>query len=501
MNRSLISFRMKLIMIMLLAISIPVLTTGYFMIDKAEKALLKEKEKKLFSIAKQLDYMLKGTFDNYLDSSGNTMTRAEKIRRLNSSLGPLTDMVAADNAGVGVGYYSSDLDAVITYGPSSELGDKIGLSISETHPGRYVLQNGKPLVFTGKQVRGDIMNAMVPLIREHRIIGYVWANELTSDVVAQMRKMERNILLILAVGMLAGMTVALQMANALGGSIDKIIRSIDRIGNDLSYRLPASKGVLGKIPLAINGLMNRLVETKTHTEAMEEQIRRVDRLKALGELAAGMAHEIRNPLTSIKAFSQITEESMEEGDPNLEYIGIIVKEVERMNGLVEQLLLFGRPSIKKEVEVYVPDLINHSLVLVEYDLRKKRLKVMKQLENIKMFADYNLIQQIIINLLLNAIQAANQGGTLEIKTFAAGNRIGMSFFNTGSYIDNDQKEMIFNPFFTSEEKGMGLGLSVTQNIVHLYNGTICFENVDTGVKFQVEFPGKEIANDESSSSR
>lgn len=609
MNSPLVSFRMKLIMVMLLAIGIPILTTGYFMIEKAENALLKEKEEKLYSIARQLDQMLSGTYDDYLGTNRYKMVREEKIKHLNMRLGPLTDLIAEENPGVGVGYYSKELNAVITYGPSMELKDKIGLSIDETHPGKQVLEKGIPMVFTGKQVRGDIMNAMVPLIRGGEVIGYVWANELTSDVAAQMRKMEHNILLILVVGMSIGMFIALQIANALGGSIDKIIRSIDEIGNDLSYRLPSIKGVLGKIPIAVNEQMNRLVETKTHTEVivssvsdgiitlnneglvtewnqaatsitsytrdemigkpylsifdekfaghslllntwqtgethhsmdtqfpakngekipinastallkkqggqtvgvavvfrdlrekrrMEEQIRRADHLRALGELAAGMAHEIRNPLTSIKAFTQITEESMQDDDPNREYMGIIVKEVERINGLVEQLLLFGRPSIQKENQVSVPELIKQSILLLEHDLRKKELKVIKQLEDISMFADCNLIQQIIINLLLNAIQAVDHGGTLEIKTFTAADRIGMSYFNTGSHIEDHHKDTVFNPFFTSKEKGMGLGLSVTQNIVNLYKGTIFFENINHGVKFQVEFPREEIVYGEDS---
>jgi two-component system sensor histidine kinase AtoS len=495
-----ISFRLKLIFVILAAIVIPVLTTGYFMIDKAEEALLKEKEKKLYSIAKQLDLMLNGTFDDYLGVKQGQRTREEKIAELSQRLSPLTDRVAEQNPGIGVGYYSKELDAVLTYGPSKEMKDKIGFPISHSHPGRQVMEKGIPIVYTGKQVRGDIMNSMVPLKRGGMVIGYVWANELTSDVDSQLQKMEHNILLILLMGMGIGMMIALNLASRLGGTIDKIIHSIDGIGYHSSYRLPVIHGVLGKIPTAINNLLDRLAESKTHTEAiissvsdgiitvtnqgivtewnqaatqitgysreemigqmyydmvnqshsaqglflntwktgeihysidtffvaksgetipvnlssallrepggqkigfvvvfrdlrekrrMEEQMVRADRLKALGELAAGMAHEIRNPLTSIKAFSQITEESMPEDDPNREYMGVIVKEVERINGLVEQLLLFGKPSIQIETDIEISELIWQSLLLMEHDIRKKNLQVIQRLEPIRMVVDGN----------------------------------------------------------------------------------------------------------------
>lgn len=606
---AIISFRMKLILVILLAITVPVLTTGYFMIDRAEQALLKEKEKRLYSIANQLDSMLDGSFADYLEDDRGQMTRKEKIKALNQRLAPLTDRVAAKNPGVGVGYYSKDLNAVITYGPSKEMKDKIGLSIPDRHPGKQVMERGIPMVFTGKQVRGDIMNAMVPLKRNDVVIGYVWANELTSDVENQMEKMEHNILLILTVGMLIGMAIALRFADSLGGSIDRIIRSIGAIGDHTAYRVPAIEGILGKIPTAVNHLLDRLEESKNHTEAivssvsdgiitinndaivtewnqaaakitgyareemignpygmlldaeqsllldtwktgiihhsidtrisakngeripinsstalmqepggrnigvvvvfrdlrekrrMEEQMQRADRLKAIGELAAGMAHEIRNPLASIQAFSQIAEESMPNHDPNREYMGIIVKEVERMNDLVEQLLLFGKPSVQSEAVVEVSGLMKKSLKLVEHDIRKKELQVVQLLVPIYLEADGNLIQQIILNLLLNAVQAAPSGGRVVLESFAVGEGLVMTVFNTGSPIDDEQKEWIFNPFYSSKEKGTGLGLAVTQNIVNLYNGTIFFENVKDGVKFHVKFPGGVRMNVENSCHR
>ncbi|MGO4890476.1 ATP-binding protein [Anaerobacillus sp. MEB173] len=475
-----ISFRFKLILSMIVAIAVPILLIGYLTITQVEQALLEEKEKKLYAFARHLDRMLVGTFDQYLPT-GKNLTNEEKIRILNQQLQPLTDNIAYDNPGLGIGYYSKELDAILTYGPSSELKDKIGLAISENHPGRDVLTTGQPMVMTGNQVRGDIMNAMIPIKRENEIIGYIWANELTSDVNQQIFAMMKKIFYILLIGLSIGMIIAWQISRKLGGAIDIIIASIGKMDHDLSYRLPSIDGVLNKIPHEVNKLIDKLVETK-------EQVRRTDRLRAVGELAAGMAHEIRNPLASIKAFTQIVEEQMERNDDNREYMEIIIKEIERINELTEQLLLFGKPTAYKEEKLCVDQLIRETLPLIEHELRKKESQLISDLEEIEMIADRALLQQVIINLLLNAVQSMDRQGMLAIHSTVMHDSIEFSVYNSGSTIAEEKKEKIFDPFYSNKKNGMGLGLTVTQNIVQLYDGRITCQNEKNGVTFLVRFP-------------
>ncbi|WP_134703031.1 PAS domain S-box protein [Ammoniphilus sp. YIM 78166] len=591
--------RIQLMLAVLLAITIPVLFTGYYLIHQLEESLLQEKEARLISIARGLDNMFIGTWNDLLGEG--QLTREQKLAVLNEKLQLISDRVAADNPGVGVGYYSKELDAVVTYGPSHELKHKIGVSIGADHPGRLVLEDGQPRVYTGEQVRGYIMNAMVPLQREGEIIGYVWANELMSDIQMQLADMERKILSILAIGGLISILCSLYAANRIGGKIDRIIGAIQKIGDggDLSKRVPEEEGELGRIPQAVNELLHRIARIKGHTDAivssvsdgiitldregkvtewneaaaqitgysieemmgkryelifppgvqaaqqsallrtlqtgeayasidlefpsrngelipinsstaflrdakgqamgvvvvfrdlrdrkkMEERMRRADQMRALGELAAGMAHEIRNPLTSIKAFSQIVEEGLQDPDPeaNREYLSIIAKEVDRINRLVEQLLLFGKPSIQQESPVRLIEVFERSWLLIEHDARKKRLAVQREWEAVVMQADFHLLQQVVINLLMNAVQAAEPGGDLILRIFQVNEVRGFSVFNTGGPVRDD----CFQPFATSRSEGTGLGLSVTQHIVSLYGGRIFFDNQEKGVLFQVEFP-------------
>jgi two-component system sensor histidine kinase HydH len=469
-------------------VTIPALIAGWLMIRQVETMLLQEKERKLLIIAQQLDMMMPGTYDDYLGESGMQLARDKKIKRLHAALATITEEVARKNPGVGVGYYAKEVNAVITYGPDQEMHGKIGLSINSEHPGQLVMKTGKPLVYTGPQVRGDIMNAMVPLIRNGNVIGYVWANETTSSIAAQLARMERKLFLLLGAGVLFSIAASFVIANRVGGTIDSIILAIRETGTDLRTRMPEIKGVLGAIPSAFNSLMKRLAESQEQNRILEESVRRADRLQALGRLATGMAHEIRNPLASIKAFAQIMEETISPEDTNRDYLTIIIGEADRLNRLVEQMLMFGKPSPGREEQVDVGSLIQRSLILLQHECRKKHVILTSDLRPAFMKADPHLIQQVIVNVLLNAVQAVPQGGQVRIASWEENDRVHFSVFNTGDSIPDKHREAVFHPFFTTKEQGTGLGLSVTQNIVHLYGGTIEFLNHADGVEFIITFP-------------
>ncbi|MBP2659608.1 MAG: signal transduction histidine kinase, nitrogen specific, NtrB, partial [Firmicutes bacterium] len=149
----------------------PILLIGYTVKIQAEKALLQEKQIKLFGIARLLDYHLGNGFDTILSERHMLdEKRSDKIKTLNERLASYTDIVAEVNTGIGVGYYSKELDAIITYGPSDTYANKVGISIEELHPGRKVMETGQSMVQFGKLVRGNIMNVMLPIERNGEIV-------------------------------------------------------------------------------------------------------------------------------------------------------------------------------------------------------------------------------------------------------------------------------------------------------------------------------------------
>nr|WP_241254474.1 ATP-binding protein [Brevibacillus sp. SYP-B805] len=228
----------------------------------------------------------------------------------------------------------------------------------------------------------------------------------------------------------------------------------------------------------------------TEKQLAEEQIRRSDRLRAVGELAAGMAHEIRNPLTSIKAFAQILEDGFPEHESNNRtYTKVIIEEVERINRIVERLLLFAKPSPLRQAVVPFSSIVMETLPLVESECRRKGIRLsFDAAEEAEIAVDPELIRQVLLNLLLNAVQATPAEGEIRIRVEAGEEAASLHLFNEGEPIPEEHKERIFNPFFSTKEKGVGLGLSVSQSIVRLYQGSLTFRNEPNGVTFTVSIP-------------
>jgi two-component system, sporulation sensor kinase E len=228
---------------------------------------------------------------------------------------------------------------------------------------------------------------------------------------------------------------------------------------------------------------------------LEEQIRRSDRLKVIGQIAAGTAHEIRNPLTAIKGFMQLLDKTLTERSMNreLEFVQIMLSELERVNDLVSDFLLLSKPKEIKHVPIRIGNVLREILpmirneamlynVMVHYDPKSELLPI---------FADKELLKQVFLNLGKNAIEAMSEGGTLIIRECSQpdqSGRIAVEICDTGKGIPTDVLEKVFDPFFTTKPQGTGLGLSVCQRIVHDMGGSIEVYSDEKGTQFTVWLP-------------
>ncbi|MDN5347147.1 MAG: two-component system, NtrC family, sensor histidine kinase AtoS [Clostridia bacterium] len=167
---------------------------------------------------------LQGSFDDILKEKGVSPHAGwtEKLWVLNQALTPTTDLVAESFAGVGVGYYSKELDAIVTYGPSRLFGDKVGLPVDENHVGRRCMRNRKEIIAVGSMVRGEIMNCVIPLIRAGEVIGFIWANETLEDIYAQMAQGGMKIFFSPNVEPLLGLTGMLMLASNMLLEVEKL---------------------------------------------------------------------------------------------------------------------------------------------------------------------------------------------------------------------------------------------------------------------------------------
>ena len=229
----------------------------------------------------------------------------------------------------------------------------------------------------------------------------------------------------------------------------------------------------------------------TEMTAMEDQLKRADRLSALGVLAAGIAHEIRNPLTGMKMIVQLLESEFTEDDSRIEPLGIIQKEIDRLEGIIGNLLDFARPSKPKAIKVCPEEVVNATLLLVKNQMNKQGVKFEKSVqENCPtIIGDPDQLKQVFLNILTNAIHALNKGGSLKVRIANIEEFVSISFEDDGVGIPQEKIQDIFNPFMTTKEDGTGLGLSMVQRIVEEHGGKVEVHSVlGEGSKFEVFLP-------------
>jgi two-component system sensor histidine kinase HydH len=240
--------------------------------------------------------------------------------------------------------------------------------------------------------------------------------------------------------------------------------------------------------------MNQLRELKKEVETTRH-------LAAIGKLAGGVAHEIRNPLSSIKGFATYFGKRYANNREDRETAQIMVQEVERINRSITQLLEFAKPMAVENRVVRVDDLIAHSLKLIRHDLDKNAIEAVVNIQTDKTVfrTDPDRINQILLNLYMNAINAMADGGRLVVDLLALpdGSGIEIQVTDNGAGIDKDHIDEVFDPYFTTRPDGTGLGLSIVHRIVENLKGDIRVESDSRqGTRFMIRLPGDTWENTE-----
>ncbi len=218
---------------------------------------------------------------------------------------------------------------------------------------------------------------------------------------------------------------------------------------------------------------------------LEEKVRRAEKLAAIGKLAAGVAHEIRNPLSSIKGFAQFLGKGLKESPREQEYAQTMVAEVDRINRVVTDLLTFAGPTKAEMAPADVTEIVEHCIRLVQADCDSRNITVRSNIFDLsKVRLDTSQITQAVLNLLLNAIPAVESGGTIEIGAALkpAEEQLEIWVEDDGPGIEHDKIEKIFDPFYTTRTKGTGLGLPIVHKIMENHQGEIRVESPPTGKK-------------------
>jgi len=218
-----------------------------------------------------------------------------------------------------------------------------------------------------------------------------------------------------------------------------------------------------------------------------------EKLSALGRMAAGIAHEINNPLAGVLIFSSNMLKKAPKEGPFREGLEIIIQETLRCKAIIQALLEFSRPTEPKAALINANNVIARAVHLLENEFRLHHIRVEKDLSTQlpEVLIDENQIQQVLINLLLNAIQAIEEQGTVTIRSYVSPDRrnVAIDVSDTGRGIPPENMSKIFEPFFSTKAKGTGLGLAVTYGIVQKHGGHVyAFSQPEQGSRFTIELP-------------
>ncbi|MDR0875392.1 MAG: response regulator [Clostridiales Family XIII bacterium] len=477
----------KIVAILLVFMTLTLVVSWFSIRYVSQTTITKEKEQKLTAFAEYLVINLGDrTYEDILAEHGALdASHEEKIAVLNEELKTVPDELAAAYTGLGVGYYSRDLDAIVAYGPSSQFQETVGTPIAENHPGRTVMRENKSSVRSGAMVRGKIMNAMFPIEKNGEVIGYTWANELTTDIEKQFNEVTQGILLLICAFYVIAVTIAILLSRRTMRDVNRIVKGVRELSSDHTKVLKKANGELGEVVDSINTMVADIAQAHKEHEAllMAEAANLAQR-----DFLARMSHEIRTPMNGVLGMTHMAQNAKTE-EQRMEYLDKIHSSASLLLGIINDILDFSkieagkmelerRPFDLGEVIENIGDLIRPRVSEKDLDL------VILKDESVPDMAigDGLRLSQVLLNLLGNAVKFTKEGSiTLSIRaqTTADGDlRIDCSVRDTGIGMDAEQAAHVFTPFTQADSStarqfgGTGLGLSISKALVELMGGGI-----------------------------
>ena len=276
---------------------------------------------------------------------------------------------------------------------------------------------------------------------------------------------------------------------SLSAGVRKIAKGDFDVKVDIS-----SRDEIGQLADSFNDMASELLERERSLKSAQLALVQSEKMAAVGTLSAGLAHEVKNPLSAVLGYAQLAKRKLSQPDVIKKHLDIIENETRRCNEIIGNLMQFSRQEIGEFTDVTINEVVEKSVGIVDHQLGLKNVRV-----NMKLAADIpeiignaNQLQQVLMNLAINAQQAMEpDGGTVDIATYFDNDNVYISVSDTGPGISEEVVEKIFEPFFTTKAagEGTGLGLSVTYGIIRDHKGDIRVERADSGgARFVIALP-------------
>lgn len=382
--------------------------------------------------------------------------------------------------------------------------------------GRYASENDYKIYQSPKNYsifnlppHGEVLAMVSPIYNEvachpchgskARVIGVLNINYSLNRTKMQMLNASRIFVISsVTITVFLAITISFLLLRFVKKPLDNMVETMLKVEKgDFAVRI-AYKGndEIGRLIESFNSMVDRLDLTRKELEQLHfQQLERADRLASIGEMAAGIAHEIKNPLAGISAAVTIIKDDMSAGDPRGAILGEVIDQVMRLDKTVNDLLFFGKPSLPELSWVDINTILTITLKFASQHSGganiERRIELQSDLPPV--YADGKQMQQVFLNIVLNAYQAMLSGGVLGITSSLAIRNdieyVRVDISNTGPSIPPQILDKIFTPFFTTKAQGTGLGLPICNKLVKLHKGEIHVTSDDTtGTVFTVELP-------------
>lgn len=307
----------------------------------------------------------------------------------------------------------------------------------------------------------------------------------------------RGVMLLLGViGPLGGLVSGYGIARGLSRSLYKLSVRVQDMAQHLEREVGAVRllpdGDLNQLDLQLQQVVDRVADVAGQLQRQHQEMLRAQQLAAVGQLAAGVAHEVRNPLTAIKMLVEVALRPEKPKPFTTENLRIIDREVRRLEKTVQGFLDFARPPVLQTTQVDLCELVHQAAELVAVRARQHRVELAVSLPERPLIRllDRGQMSTVLVNLFLNALDAMPNGGTLgvELETGPSG-EVSLTIADSGSGIPNEVFRKLFTPFVSSKPTGSGLGLSICKRVVEDHGGRIVAENLSgSGARFTVILP-------------
>lgn len=462
---------------LLIIITLPLIILSYYYFDTCQKLFLEQRKQTLLAISAKTEQQIRPLFHTLLNAQQDLTP--EQLLSFHDALQPVITRIQTEYPEYAVGVSSPRLNGVIAMAPGFST-DKLGKGITPRAQATYDTGSYHFIIINhsvsqkGKQVMG----VTYPIFYKGQVIAHTWSNIQTDrhfwDLIRQMAP-SFGLILIAWMGVLGlSWRVYIRFNNAISEVVKYLINGEDS-GRNISL-FPEMTIVKDTIQ-----------DLRAQHKQSEEEFVRLDRLNLVGEMAAGIGHEVRNPMTTVRGYLQMFQRKKDFAKYH-EQLSTMIEELDRANAIITDFLTLAKD---KSVEMKYDNLnavITTLFPLLQADAFQSGHEILLDLGDIPdTIFDENEIKQLILNLVRNGLEAMRQSGKVTIRTQLADDQLILSVEDTGTGIPIEIIDKLGTPFLTTKEQGTGLGLAVCYRIANRHGAKIQIKTGSTGTTFIISF--------------